>query len=130
MVAEVPVNERLQGTYMLHSMAHWQKTVHGYSGMRPPLSSDLYQEMASFPDTTSLAHLSSLGVTQVIIHTDYYEPGEWALVEKRLTDYTNWLSLEHTEGGGRAYALHPPAALGARTEGAVLESGANAIGLR
>ena len=38
-VAEVPVtwSARYHSNYMLHSMAHWQKTVHGYSGIQPAL---------------------------------------------------------------------------------------------
>ena len=43
-VAEVPLPppsrafefEKRQSEYMLHSMAHWQKTVHGWSGLQPP----------------------------------------------------------------------------------------------
>ena len=49
-VVEVPVptageggEERRQTAFMLHSMAHWQKTVHGYSGLRPPLHYELFR---------------------------------------------------------------------------------------
>ena len=48
-VAEVPVPsagnlgalERHQTQSMLHAMAHWQKTIHGYSGIRRPLHDQL-----------------------------------------------------------------------------------------
>ncbi len=42
-IVEVPVTRsvRYHSTYMLHSMAHWQKTVNGYSGIRPDLHIDL-----------------------------------------------------------------------------------------
>ena len=62
-VAEVPVfpSERYQTMYMLHSMAHWQKTVHGYSGMRPRLHDELYAAMRSFPDDLSLIRLGNSG---------------------------------------------------------------------
>ena len=43
-IAEVPAPgpERYHSNYMLHSMAHWQKTVHGFSGIRPALHDELY----------------------------------------------------------------------------------------
>ena len=56
-VAEVPVQvldnlgafERQETAYMLHSTAHWQKTVHGYSGWQTLFHLRLYAEMQSFP---------------------------------------------------------------------------------
>ena len=56
-VAEVPLPdprnsgrfERFQTMAMLHSMAHWQKTVHGYSGFRAPFHEQLYLEMRALP---------------------------------------------------------------------------------
>jgi len=104
-VAEAPVQERLQGPYMLHSMAHWQKTVHGYSGMRPALHSTLYAEMATFPDDRSLASLVGLGVTHIVVHTEFYDPGVWPLIETKLAGFSDRLTLEHVEGDGRVYAL-------------------------
>ena len=88
-VAEVPlpdsrdVNRRelRQTLFMLHAMAHWQKTVHGYSGLRPPLHDALYRSLLRFPDEESLASLERLGVTYVVVHTDLYETGEWPAVE-------------------------------------------------
>jgi len=116
-VAEVPVYdiansgvfERQETAYMLHSTAHWQKTVHGYSGWRTLLHTRLFEEMNAFPDETSLASLSSLGVTHIVVHTDYYQPEEWLRVEERLTRFASWLRLEHVEGSGRVYALIRPA---------------------
>ncbi len=56
-IAEVPVPssgdagalERQQTQAMLHAMAHWQKTVHGYSGIRRPFHEELYKELSTFP---------------------------------------------------------------------------------
>jgi hypothetical protein len=107
-VAEAPVRERLQGVYMVHSMAHWQKTIHGYSGMRPDLHSTLYDEMTTFPDETSLSSLAKLGVNHIVVHTDYYEPGTWPSIEARLAGFGSWLQLEHIEGPGRVYTLRKP----------------------
>ena len=109
-VAEMPSGryERYQTMYMLYSMAHWQKTVHGYSGIRPELHDVLYRELEHFPDRQSLQHLQQLGVTYVIVHTDMYSPDEWADVDQRLHSFGEWLNLEHSDATGRVYALRRP----------------------
>jgi hypothetical protein len=110
-IAEVPLDDETRQTqYMLHSAAHWQKTVEGYSGWRPPLASILYRQMRDFPDEASLDNLSQLGVTYIVVHTDSYSPQEWAAVEGRLRTYGARLTLAHTEGAGRVYVLRssPP----------------------
>ena len=112
-VAELPLPpfgaggawERRQTEFMLHSTAHWQKTVHGYSGLRPPLHEILFQQMRTFPDARSLSALRELGVTYLIVHTDLYESGEWPAVEARLEEYRDSLRLERVEGPGRVYSL-------------------------
>jgi hypothetical protein len=107
-VAELPSAggyERYQTMYMLHSMAHWQKTIHGYGGIRPYLHSVLYEELDSFPDLRSLDHLTALGVTYVIIHTDMYPPEQWALVSDRLASFTDQLMLEYSDAASRVYTL-------------------------
>ena len=117
-VAEVPlpdpVNagafERRQTQYMLHSMTHWQKTVHGYSGWRAPLHEQLYLQMRNFPDEACLRSLAGLGVTYIVVHTELYPPGEWPQVEARLERSDDWLRLEHTAGTGRVYSLRAPVA--------------------
>jgi hypothetical protein len=120
-VAEVPLPdprnagafERRQTVYMQHSMAHWQKTVHGYHGFRPPLHDALCELMRGFPDEASLTRLLQLDVRYVVVHTDLYEPGEWEPVEARLRQFEPWMRLEHVAGAGRVYSLHhPPGAAG------------------
>ena len=90
---------------MLHSTAHWQKTVHGYSGFRPPLHIELYWQLRLFPDLESLQALARLGVTYVVVHTDLYPREDWPLIDAKLTQFSNWLKLEHQEEGGRVYSL-------------------------
>jgi len=115
-IAEVPVGdphsyagwEARESTFMLHSTAHWQRTVHGYSGFRSQLHQTLYERMATFPDERSLQSLADVGVTEVVVHTDLYEPAEWIEVEARIARAGAWLSLEHEEGAGRVYALRGP----------------------
>lgn len=112
-VAEVPVGdpanlgewERRETAFMLHATAHWQKTVHGYSGFRSSLHEVLYARLTTFPDGESVARLRDLGVSYVVVHTDLYPPGEWAKVADRLAEFSNVLTLVHVEGEGRAYAL-------------------------
>jgi hypothetical protein len=112
-VAELPLPsygaggawERRQSEFMLHSMAHWQKTVHGYSGFRPPLHIELYWQLRLFPDEQSLTSLEQLGVDYIVIHTEMYPSGEWPLVEKRLQSFGERLRLQHEEAGGRVYSL-------------------------
>ena len=112
-IAEVPLpdsrdlnrRERRQTLFMLHSTAHWQKTVHGYSGIRPPQYDDLYRALLRFPDDDSLAKLHALGVTHVVVHPELYEPGEWTEVNARLAAFAARLRLLREEDGGRAYAL-------------------------
>jgi hypothetical protein len=114
-IAEVPLAnprnlgaaERRQTTYMIHAMAHWQKTVHGYSGLRPPLHTELYTKLLSFPDETSVQALRALGVRYVVVHTDLYGPDEWRTVDTRLAQIPQWLRLEHVEGPGRVYSIAP-----------------------
>jgi hypothetical protein len=107
-IAEVPLDDETRQTqYMLHSAAHWQKTVEGYSGWRPALSSILYRQMRDFPDEASLDNLIQLGVTYVVVHSDSYSPQEWTAVDNRLRAYSARLTLAHTEGAGRVYLLRP-----------------------
>lgn len=106
-VAEFPVmtSVRYHSLYMLHSMAHWEKTVHGYSGIQAPLHDELYDHMRSFPDEQSLASLRRLGVTYAVVHAEMYPPGAWQAVEARLTAFESELEMVYSVGTGRVYAL-------------------------
>jgi hypothetical protein len=106
-IAEVPVglSLRYQSTYMLHSMAHWQKTVHGYSGLTPALHERLYGLLRSFPDHESVDALRSLRVQYVVVHTNGYEPAEWTAFETRMASVGSALRLVHAEQDGRVYAV-------------------------
>ncbi|HEY3384046.1 MAG TPA: hypothetical protein VGK32_19960 [Vicinamibacterales bacterium] len=118
-VAEVPVlphvresdaarYEKRQSVYMTHSMAHWQKTIHGSSGFRLLLHDRLNAELSTFPNRTALESLVQIHVTYLVVHTDLYQTGEWAQVEPRFAEFAEWMTLEHVEGAGRVYSLHRP----------------------
>ena len=95
--------------YMLHSMAHWQKTIHGYSGIRPLFHRKLYSDLMTFPDEKSLNGLLSTGVTYVVVHPHLYPAGEWPDIQDRLRRMERWLTLEHSGDGGYVYSLRRPA---------------------
>ena len=111
-VAEVPlpnpadVNawERRETAFMLHATAHWQKTVHGYSGFRPTLHERLFAALRTFPDEASIRGLTDISVTYVVVHTDLYAPDEWKRIEAEIANVPA-LKLEHVEGAGRVYSL-------------------------
>jgi hypothetical protein len=112
-IAEVPLpdsrdlnrRERRQTLYMLHSTAHWHKTVHGYSGIRPPQHDALYRALLRFPDESSLDQLEALGVTHVVVHADLYAADEWRDVHARLVNFAARLRFVHQDGEGRVYSL-------------------------
>lgn len=111
-VAEAPVDPRVserdlqQSIYMRHSMAHWHQTVHGYSGIHPPLTEGIYEHLTRFPDTETIRALQSVGVTTVVVHLEGYPPAERTEIANRIAAQPA-LQLEHSEGDGRVYALAP-----------------------
>ena len=94
---------------MLHSMAHWQKTVHGYSGWNPALSQSIASALTEVPDATALDALDRVGVTYLVVHTSMYPPDEWRAMESRLSAAKARLSLRYSDVEGRVYALTPSA---------------------
>lgn len=112
-VAEVPVPtrgdlgalERQQTQAMLHATAHWQKTIHGYSGIRRAFHEDLYDALSNFPDQNSLDGLRAAGVTHVVVHSGDYGSRWWSVEEN--IKHAPGLKLAHTEGSDRVYLLLP-----------------------
>jgi hypothetical protein len=89
---------------MLHSTAHWQKTVHGYSGIRQPLHDELYTALTTFPDTASINALRDVGVTYVVVHGADYASDRWREIDARLAQSSE-LRLVHSDGADRVYAI-------------------------
>ena len=108
-VAEVPVSGAMRdhSTYMLHSMAHWQPTVHGFSGFDPPGHMQLYRLMRQFPDAECLSAMRGFGVTHVVVHIDRYQPERWDEVSRRLENAPE-LELVFQEMKSRVYRLTAP----------------------
>jgi hypothetical protein len=114
-IAEVPLPDirqpglfnKFQSTYMLHSTVHWQKTVHGWSGLMPDTQLELFDALSRFPDRDSLQALRKVHVNYVVVHQDLYPQADWPDVERRLQFPAPGLTLVHTDPSGRVYALRP-----------------------
>ena len=105
-VAEVPARgERDQVDYMMHSTAHWQKTVHGYHGWTGAFHNELFADMRTFPNERSLSRLEEIGVTYLVVHQERYGVEEWPAVERGLAAYASRLTLERVDGTGRVYRV-------------------------
>ena len=94
--------------YMVHSTAHFQKTVMGFTGVLPPDHAQLYDEMSHFPDEASLRHLLAFHVTYVVIHGDDYSPEDYGALEAGLSRFRNYLTPIHAIGKEAVYRLHEP----------------------
>ena len=113
-VAEAPLPDlhsvalfnKRQSTYMLHSTAHWQKTVHGWAGLLPASHFDLYDALTRFPEAESIKLLHAFNVDYVVIHCDLYAPGAWPAIEQRIQSLDDELTLVYTDAASRVYALH------------------------
>jgi hypothetical protein len=111
-IAEVPLPsagdagayERSQTRAMLHATAHWQKTVHGYSGIRRPLHDRLYEVLTTFPERGSVEALRDVGVTYVVVHGGDYTADRWRQVDALLAQSSD-LRLAHADGADRVYAI-------------------------
>lgn len=96
---------RLHSHYMLHSMAHWQPMVNGYSGIIPPRHERLFRILTAFPDTASLRELEALGVRYAVVHRGFYPDEEWHGLVGRLEGFPGRLRLEAETEDGRLYSL-------------------------
>jgi hypothetical protein len=115
-VAELPLPppshvyefEKRQSEFMLHATVHWQKTIHGWSGLTPPSHLFLYDRLTRFPDPDSVRALAEFRVDYLVIHPDLYPPGEWAAVERGLAAQQGRIELRYADSSGRVYALTTP----------------------
>jgi hypothetical protein len=114
-VAEVPVSDSRDDSlradhtvrYMLHTLAHFQPTVLGYSGVEPADYRPLYNSLIDFPNDDAITRLRARGVTWVVVHMEHYPASVRATIDARLRA-TPALVLAHEDAhGGRAYRLTP-----------------------
>jgi hypothetical protein len=106
-VAEFPFAgaPREQTAYMLHSMAHWEKTVHGYSGFEPSGHTSIYERMRSFPGPDALAALRGAAVDYIVVHIDRYPEAAWPSLLEQLQGASAGLELRFQNDGERVYRL-------------------------
>lgn len=104
----IPTRERRTTLYMLHSTAHFQKTVHGYSGIQPPGYPELYELLMVFPNEESLRTLHRMGVTYVVVHPALWPPTDRPEAEVRFETFRDWLPLVHTIGEDRVHRIVIP----------------------
>jgi hypothetical protein len=98
--------DQVAAEYMLHSMAHWQPILEGYSGVYPPDYPDLYWPLTRFPDEASLRMLARIGVTYAVVHVDRIPESDRAGFDAAVRRWAADLTLEHEEPGGRIYSIH------------------------
>jgi len=65
----------------------------------------LYEALVNFPDETSVQLLQQVGVTYVVVHTEYYPVAQRAELDERLRAFGFSLNLEYMDPGGRVYSL-------------------------
>ena len=114
-IVEIPVPQsslktlvaRRHAEYMLHSTAHFQPLVQGYSGIEPPGFVDVELALMRFPDEASLDLLERMKVTYAVVHMDYFPPEliEYATAGLDRFEREGRLRLVHSEGHGRVYAI-------------------------
>ncbi|HEX2148775.1 MAG TPA: hypothetical protein VHI31_01175 [Actinomycetota bacterium] len=91
--------------YMFWSIDGFPEIVNGYSGFTPKLQLGLRQELAAFPDPTSVERLRDLGVRTVVVHTDRTAGTQWDGAELRPVD---GLPLRRSEDGNMViFELEP-----------------------
>jgi hypothetical protein len=93
---------------MIHSTAHFQRTVEGFTGVLPPDQSLLYEQLSEFPTEDGLKHLLAFHTTYIVVHGDEYSPEAYAALQKGLEQVHSWLTLVHADGRECVYALHAP----------------------
>lgn len=71
-VAEVPFGMHTDLRAMAGSTYFWHRTVNGVSGLRPPLQTQLENEIRDFPSEHAIKILQSLGVDRVVINERYF----------------------------------------------------------
>ncbi|NQW05196.1 MAG: hypothetical protein HQ485_14405 [Acidobacteria bacterium] len=112
-IAEVPVSSsddearraEVATQYMLHTLAHYQPTVLGYSGSEPADYKSVYEDLIEFPSDKSIEHLTARGVTYVVVHLEYHSDEYRREYEARLATFSDRLQLVHQDGLGRVYRL-------------------------
>lgn len=114
-IAELPLAEpgnlsglnKRNARYMLHTSAHWQRTVNGYSGILPEAHEQLFFALHDFPNADALARLRAFGVTYVVDHNDWNDPVMRDVLQARYDAFSADLELVKQLDGDRLYTIRP-----------------------
>ena len=112
-IAEVPVSASRDNSrraevatmYMLHSLAHHQPTVFGYSGAEPATYRPLYDTLIGFPSDDSIRALTETGVTYVVAHLEYFTEEDRGEFLERAATFGDRLQVVHRAGLGIVYRI-------------------------
>ncbi len=102
--------------YQYFGTTHWQPTVDGYSGFRPPHHRELGLTLASFPDARSITLLRGLDVAWILVHSqlvEAFQPGRAATLRSELEQAPGIMHVQDF-GPDWLYRVEParPAAVG------------------
>jgi hypothetical protein len=78
-----PRSSQFHASYMLHSTAHWQPIVNGYSGFQPPSFFRHAEILQAFPNDASIELLRTLAVTHVFVHREQLRRETLAAIDAR-----------------------------------------------
>lgn len=91
-VLELPVghfrNRPLGARYAFYSTFHWQPVVNGFGRAWPSGYLEMEEELAAFPDPTSLERLAQADAQYVIVHLALFDPERAARIEGLVSEGT------------------------------------------
>jgi hypothetical protein len=67
----------IEPVYMYFSTFHWNRLLNGYSGFSPRSYQKLREAMAIFPDPNAIAELERRGLTHIVVHAAFCQPGQY-----------------------------------------------------
>ena len=88
-IAELPMLHAVAAQYLYYSTFHWLPMVNGYSGALPKSYRPIHFAVQHFPDNVSLSALRAYGVSDVVLHEEFYADSEYRDVIARIESRRN-----------------------------------------
>ena len=85
-LAELPVDDAADFTYMYWSRLHWHPLLNGQSGFFPSWYQDFRKAAARFPEPDAVRFLRSRGVRRIVLHGNLISLSQRAAVERRVAE--------------------------------------------
>ena len=89
--------------YMYYSIFHWQPIYNGFGAFVGPHQFGIRDALDNLPDPKAVAHLHSLGLTTLVLHTYWFEEEDRAFWAR--PEILELLEPVATVGGARVYYL-------------------------